>query len=99
MKIVAKTLIITFLCLLVTIMVAGGGHGTYLPAKVFYPFTMLIAILTQNEIGILPTIIAIAQIPIYALILTKKPKWKLYLIAIHVLSAIICLSLTTETFT
>jgi len=76
----------------------SGGHGTYLLAKVIYPFTMLIAILTKSGIGIFPTIIAIAQIPIYALILTKKPKWKFYVIGIHIVLAIICLNLTTETF-
>jgi hypothetical protein len=50
----------------------GAGHGTYLFAKIFYPYTMIIAILTKKGIGIFPTILAIVQIPIYALILTKK---------------------------
>ena len=97
MKIVT-TILITFILLVIVVFTMGGGHGTYLPAKVVYPFTMLIAILTKNGIGIIPTIIAIIQIPIYALILIKKPKWKFYLIGIHIISAIICLNLPTETF-
>ncbi|WP_225312728.1 hypothetical protein, partial [Pseudotamlana haliotis] len=61
-------------------------------------YTMIIAILSKNGIGIFPTILAIVQIPIYALIITKKPKWKYYLLGIHLISVIICLNLTTETF-
>ena len=95
---IGTTILITFILLVIVVFAMGGGHGTYLPAKVVYPFTMLIAILTKDGIGILPTIIAIIQIPIYALILTKKSKWKFYLIGIHIISAIICLNLTTETF-
>jgi hypothetical protein len=58
MKIAAKTLIITFLCLLATIMFAGGGHGTYTPAKINFSFTMLLANLS-NEISLIGFIIAL----------------------------------------
>ena len=93
-----KIALTTFMILLIVVLLIGGGHGFYWPAKLVYPYSMLIAILTENEIGIFPTIIAIAQIPIYALILAKKPKWKFYVIGIHIILAIICLNLTTETF-
>jgi hypothetical protein len=95
---IGTTIFITLILLVIVVFSMGGGHGTFLLAKVIYPITMLIAILTKNGIGVLPTIIAIAQIPIYALIITKKPKWKYYLIGIHLILAIICLNLTTETF-
>ena len=97
MKIVT-IIFITLILLALVILSTGGGHGTYLPAKVIYPTTMIIAILTKNGIGIIPIIIAIVQIPIYALILTKKLEWKFYLIVIHVVLVILCLNLTTETF-
>ena len=76
----------------------GAGHGTNLFAKIFYPYTMIIAILSKNGIGIFPTLLTIIQIPIYAIILTKKPKWKYYILGVHIVSVIICLNLTTETF-
>jgi hypothetical protein len=95
---IGTTILITFILLIIVIFSIGGGHGTYFPAKVVYPFTMLIAILTKNGIGIFPTIIAITQIPIYSLILAKKPKWKFYVLGLHILAIIICLNLPTEMF-
>jgi uncharacterized BrkB/YihY/UPF0761 family membrane protein len=92
------TILLTLLILAFVTLSMGAGHGTNLFAKIFYPFTMIIAILSKNGIGILPTILAIVQIPIYALILTKKPKWKYYIIGTHLIAVIICLNLTTEAF-
>jgi hypothetical protein len=76
----------------------GGGHGTLLLAKVVYPFSMLISILVKNGIGIFPVIIAIIQIPIYSLILIKKPNWKFIILGLHILAVIICLNLASEMF-
>lgn len=73
MKTVVKTFIITFLCLLVTIIFAGGGHGTYIPAKIIFPFTMLLANLNR-EINLIGFTLALIQIPIYSQILISKPK-------------------------
>lgn len=95
---ITNAIFITFILLVVVLFSTDGGHGTYLLAKVVYPITMMIAILTKNGIGILPTIIAIAQIPIYVLILTKKPKSKFYPIGIHIILAVLCLNLTTAIF-
>ena len=94
MKII-KILTITVLLLILTIFFAGGGHGTYLPAKLIYPFTMLLA---KSEIGTVGLIIAVLQIPIYAIILEKKPKWKYYLISVHLLAIIFCLSIKNSSF-
>ena len=94
MKII-KILTITVLLLFLTIFFAGGGHGTYLPAKLIYPFTMLSA---KSEIGTVGLILAILQIPIYALILEKKPKWKYYLIGVHLLAIIFCFSIKNSSF-
>ena len=92
------TFLATIIILVIVVLSTGAGHGTFLLAKIVYPITMSIAILTRSPIGILPIIIAITQIPFYALILNKKPKWKYYLIGIHIILAIVCLNLTTETF-
>jgi hypothetical protein len=97
MKIAAKTLIITFLCLLVTIMFAGGGHGTYIPAKIIFPFTMLLANL-NNEIGLIGLIIALIQIPIYSRILMAKPKWNYFVFGIHLFAIALCFYFNNDSF-
>ena len=97
MKIAAKTLIITFLCLLVTIMFAGGGHGTYIPAKIIFPFTMLLANL-NNEVGVISLIIAIIQIPFYIRILITKPKCKYFVFGIHLIGIALCFYFDNDSF-
>ena len=75
----------------------GGGHGFFWPAKVIYPYAMTIAI-TNNQIGILSLILAVIQVPIYAIVIDKKPKLTFVIIGIHIVLAIVCLNLPTETF-
>ncbi|RXG18642.1 hypothetical protein DSM03_1014 [Leeuwenhoekiella aestuarii] len=75
----------------------GGGHGFVWPAKIVYPYSMIISVLNK-QIGILAITIAIFQVPIYGILMTKKPKWTIIIFGIHIVSAIICLSLPTETF-
>ena len=75
----------------------GSGHGFYWPAKVVYPYSMIISVL-NNKIGIVPLIIAVLQIPIYGFLIAKKAKWTILIFGIHIVSAIICLNLPTETF-
>ena len=96
MKIVLK-FITTILFLLLTIFSVGGGHESYLLAKLIYPYTMLIAN-CKNEIGIPGIILAIVQIPIYALILIKKPIWKYYVFGFHIIGIIINLNINYEAF-
>ncbi len=96
MKIV-PTIIITVSLLLLTIFFAGGGHGNYIIAKLIYPFTMLIAEFT-NEIEIIGIILTIIQIPIYAIILNKKPNWKYYMLGIHCIVVIIGLNIDNGSF-
>lgn len=94
---IAKTVTITFLCLFVAMIFAGGGHGTYIPAKIVFPFTMLLAKL-NNEINFIGFILALIQIPIYTRILKVKPKWKYLLIGIHLFAVILCLYFNNDTF-
>lgn len=89
--------VITVLLLVLTVFFAGGGHGTYLPAKLIYPFTMIIAEF-KNEIGIFGIILAVFQIPVYALIIKRKPKWKYYIAGIHFIAVLIALSINRGAF-
>ncbi|WP_156100744.1 hypothetical protein [Gillisia sp. Hel_I_29] len=95
-----KTIIIvlaTFLILAFVVLSMGGGHGIFWPAKLIYPYSMNIAVM-NNQIGIFAIIIAIIQIPIYAILISRKIKWIYAILGIHIISAIICLNLPTETF-
>lgn len=83
--------------LVLTVFFAGGGHGTYLPAKLFYPFTMIIAEY-RNEIGIFGILLAVFQIPVYALIINRKPKWKYYILGIHLTAVLIALGINGGAF-
>lgn len=94
---IGRAVIITILLLVLTIFLMGGGHGTYVPAKLFYPFSMIIAGFT-NKIGVLATILAIVQIPIYSLAVYKKPNLKYYIIGIHFIAIIICFSINKSSF-
>tara|TARA_R110002124_G_scaffold115746_5_gene271729 strand:- start:357 stop:650 length:294 start_codon:yes stop_codon:yes gene_type:complete len=97
MKTRTKTFIITLLCVIVTIFFAGGGHGTYIPAKVVFPFTMLLTKL-NNEINLIGIFLALIQIPIYSAILKYKPKWKYYLFGVHLFAIVLCFYFNTEPF-
>ncbi len=92
-----KILILTFLFLTIVILSIGGGHGTYLIAKIIFPFSMLLA-LAFNEIGLLSILFAVLQIPIYWYFLESKPKSKYFIIGLHIFTAIICLLIKSETF-
>ena len=78
-------------------MLAGGGHGTYLPAKIFYPYTMIISEL-QDIIGIPALILAIIEIPIYVYIWIKRPNWKYYVIGMHVVGILIAFTIKSNFF-
>ncbi|QOG00870.1 hypothetical protein [Flavobacterium sp. MDT1-60] len=94
---VAKTLIISILFLFFTILFAGGGHGTYLPALIVYPYTMIIAKL-QLEIGFVGFFLALIEIPLYGYIWFNKPNWKYYIFGIHMLGVVISFLIKSEVF-
>lgn len=52
--------------LAVAIGAAGGGHGTYLPAKLIFPYTMLLA-RSGDSITSAGIAVALLQFPVYGL--------------------------------
>jgi len=76
---------------------AGGGHGTYLPLKIMFPYSMIIAnyICEINSIAIL---IAFVQIPVYTLLICNNSKWKYYIITFHIVAVIFVLNLKNINF-
>lgn len=97
MKKTRITLLIAFLVLTFVVLAMGGGHGTFLPAKLCYPYSMIIA-LKNNQIVALASFLAIIQIPVYAFFYYVKPKCFFLIIIVHIVFICICLNMKTETF-
>ena len=81
----------------VAIIFAAGVHGTYIPAKIIFPFTMILANL-NNEISLIRFITTIIQIPVYSGILVTKPKYKYFLFGRHFLTITLCFYCNNDSF-
>ena len=84
---------------------AGGGHGNYLWAKVFFPYSMILPVLQKSEISLPLIILAIVQYPIYGVLIGifassfKKAAAVVAIIGIvHVVAVATCLSSTSNCF-
>ena len=73
---------------------AGGGHGSYLPAKLFFPYTMLATLLSDHSIGLPGIVVALIQAPAYVAAVqravTRQEKRRVLwvLVAVHASSVI-----------
>ncbi len=86
--------LITLPTLLICILAAGGGHGTYLPAKLFFPITMLSTAVLKSITAPFAVIAAI-QYPILGAILfvaKVQGKYKPYALNIGIIHAILSFS-------
>ncbi|WP_431122379.1 hypothetical protein [Flagellimonas flava] len=97
MRKILYTSLITLLVLVIVLATIGGGHGTFLVAKLIYPCSMIIAV-SNDQIGIAGIILAILQIPIYVMIISKRPKLAYQIFGIHMVAIIIVLNMSTEAF-
>src|SRR5262245_44329341 len=75
---------------------AGAGHGTYVPAKTLFPYTMLLT-MVDGRISSRLIALALAQFPFYGLIIglaapRKQAVWivSLVLVIIHVAAVSFC---------
>lgn len=88
----------TPLLMFVCVLMAGGGHGTYLPADVLFPYSMLFVKLITRSITKPAMIGAAVQFPLYGIILIAavmagKQRWTLkILLLIHVLAVLWCMT-------
>lgn len=94
---IAKTATITLLLLIFAVFFTGGGHGTYIPAQIIYPYTMILAKL-QLEIGYFGFILILIEIPIYGYIIYNKPKWKYFALGIHIVAVLVSLLIQSDNF-
>jgi hypothetical protein len=95
------SLIATPLLLFGGVASGGAGHGHYVFAKIFFPFTMLSTILFGSIIG--PFIaLAIVQFPLYGLLIgTANEKRRVVpyaagLVIVHALAVVACFLLVRE---
>jgi hypothetical protein len=92
---VVLSIVITPICLLLGVASGGGGHGNYLYAIILFPFTMLSALIF-NSITIPFVALAVAQFPIYGILLgrgnvrSKLPRVAIVLLMTHALFAAAC---------
>lgn len=91
------SLIITIICFGIVVFFAGGGHGTFIPMKLLFPYSMIIGVVNEN-INWAAIVIGIFQFPIYVFTLYKKSKWKLIVPILHTLAIIIVFYLSDQIF-
>jgi len=88
------------LLMVIAVMAAGGGHGTYLLAKVFFPFSMLAA-MRSGQIGFDPLALAVLQCAGYGAVIGATSKRRLataFIVSVHVAATVAAIMTDTESF-
>jgi hypothetical protein len=76
---------VCILCLLVAVLAAGAGHGTYLPAKILFPFAMLAGVFGRS-ITLPYVVLALVQFPLYGLLLGAAFRSPRFVLCVIILS-------------
>jgi len=74
---------------------AGAGHGTYVPAKTFFPWTMLLTTMSGDTITTFGMALALVEFPAYAMILgglQRKRSAVLVLTIVHCVAVLAALA-------
>jgi hypothetical protein len=82
-------------CLAISILATGEGHGAYLPARILFPLPVVIAILTRSLCLTLVT--AAIQMPIYALAVvfeSQRLQWRSFRIVLLLILHSACVVLS-----
>lgn len=80
------------IALVVAVVAAGAGHGTYVPAILLFPYSMLMASFAGATTPVLLAL-AVAQYPLYGLFLVttwnrkRHLSWWLSMVGLHTLVA------------
>ncbi|HBV15162.1 MAG TPA: hypothetical protein DEB71_07460 [Chryseobacterium carnipullorum] len=82
-----------------SVLFGGGGHGSYFPLLLFFPFG-LIGTLFNEEIFFLFVILGLVQLPIYGLLLDRCPvrKGVPVILGLHIICMFIIFILKRNTY-
>jgi hypothetical protein len=81
----ALSSVVGVLCLLAAVFAAGAGHGTYLPAKILFPFAMLAGVFGRS-ISLPYVVLALLQFPLYGLFLGAVFRSPRFVLCVIILS-------------
>ena len=92
----ALTVVVTLASLGVALIAAGGGHGTYLPFAIFFPYGFLATVVLGGSIGVIAGALTLVQFPLYGIVVGRgwiRDRWRLgagILLFAHAALALIC---------
>ena len=93
--------VVGVLALAFCVFAAGAGHGSYLPAKILFPLTML-STLVFNRITAVFAIVAVVQFPLYGVVLAtgrsrgRGVRTLVVLTALHLIEGVACVLLVRD---
>ena len=96
--------LVTPVFLFITVLAAGGGHGSYMPAKLLFPWTMAATAFTRDIVQPF-VVVAIAQYPVYGIMLDwvrsagQLRSGVLTLAAAHVAAVMLAFAISNPSFT
>ena len=106
-SVISKHLVVSLVAtptfLLAAVASAGGGHGSYLLAKILFPFTML-STLVFGSIIVPAIALAVLQFPVYGLVLGRAnvkgsvDTHAAVLLLVHMLGVAACFILICDNF-
>lgn len=102
-KLIIYLIIAEFVAIFMAMLFAGPGHGSYAPARIIFPFTMLSTIFHENIRGVY-ILLGLIQFPAYGLIASSVKNTKMFkptiglLCIIHVVVVIIVFKFHNEYF-
>ena len=89
-------IVIAIPAILVAVMSGGAGHGSYIAARVLFPFSMLLTRL-EGSIGPVAMCMGLFQFPLYGALVGRALALKTYrasavLTVVHLIAALVCFS-------
>lgn len=97
------SLIATPILFFLIVLLTGGGHGTYFPAKLLFPYSAVSALLT-GKVTTPFIIFSLFQFPTYGLVLGIANKRNyftitaIFLFLLHFVAVVLCFVIPNENF-
>jgi hypothetical protein len=84
----------------IVVLVGGEGHGSYIAAKILFPYYILIVGGLRGAMVIqsFAMIVSIIQFPLYGYAVQKSSKFAIAALCIHIAAFLACIRLNPATF-